>query len=117
MKKLSWLLLGLVFTGCSGYINPGKNPDPVQISGTVTANGKNVSDVVLNFQPTESGVQAVFPVKNGKYSGSVTPGTYTYYLSEGRSPAAFKSIPESWRAGSMSRQQAISGGTFDVKVQ
>ncbi|CAN5391459.1 hypothetical protein BH10PLA2_BH10PLA2_32810 [soil metagenome] len=117
MKQLSWLLLGLVLTGCSGYINPGKNPDPVQISGTVTSNGKNLSDLVLNFQPTGSGVQAVFPVKDGKYSGTVTPGTYTYYLSEGRSAAAFKAVPQSWRAGSMDRQQAIEGGTFDVKVQ
>jgi hypothetical protein len=44
------------------------------------------------------------------------PGTYTYYLSEGKSPAALKAIPAKFHAGSMDRQLDVSGGTLDLRL-
>jgi hypothetical protein len=104
------LLLILLLPGC-GYTDPGKNPDPVEVSGSVTKAGKPISDVVLNFQPTGVGTQAAIPVKGGAYRGSITPGKYTYYLSEVSGKAtAFAAIPEKYREGSLERQVEIEGG-------
>jgi hypothetical protein len=104
------LLLILGLTGC-GYRDPGKNPDPVEVSGQVTKGGKPVGDVVLNFQPTGDGTQATIPVKGGAYRGTITPGKYTYYISEAGGKAnAFASIPEKYREGSLDRQIEIEKG-------
>jgi hypothetical protein len=104
------LMLVLLLGGC-GYRDPGKNPDPVEVSGQVTKGGRPVSDVVLNFQPTGDGTQAAVPLKGGAFHGNITPGKYTYFISEvnGKSKA-FASIPEKYRAGSLDRQIEIEKG-------
>lgn len=113
MRKLM-PLIGLALVGCGG-IDPGKNSDPVEISGRITlAGGQPVSDVTLNLQPTGTGTQATLPVKNGEFKGTVTPGKYTYYFSEGPKgvkPAGFQVIPEKYRAGAMDRQIEIKAGS------
>jgi hypothetical protein len=107
MRKLI-PLLGLVLIGCTR--GPGHNPDPVEVSGTVQAGGKSVTDVVLNLQPTGTGGQAVIPVKNGEFRGSVMPGRYTWYFTETKNLTAYRSIPEKYRAGSLDRQIDIAPG-------
>lgn len=102
------LLAGLLVVGCG--VNPGKNPDPVEISGKVTRGGRPITDVVLNLQPTGSGTQAMYPVVNGEFKGKATPGKYTYYFSQGRNPANFRGIPEKYQSGAMDRQVDISAG-------
>jgi hypothetical protein len=104
MRKLV-PLLALALVGCG--VNPGKTPDPVEINGRVTMAGKPVGDLTLNLQPTGTeGTQATIPLKNGEFRRQVTPGRYTFYLSEGpkTAAAAFRAIPEKFRAGSMDRQ-------------
>ena len=109
MKKVALLALVLV-VGCK--MTPGKNSDPVEISGKVTLpGGRVVNDVTLNLQPTGDGAQATLPVKDGNFKGTVTPGKYTYFLSEGKNPAAFEAIPGKYKAGSMDRQVEIASGT------
>jgi hypothetical protein len=107
MRKLI-PLFGLVLIGCMR--DPGHNPDPVEVSGTVQAGGKSVTDVVLNLQPTGQGGQATIPVKNGEFRGSVIPGRYTWYFTETRNTAAFRTIPEKYRAGSLDRQIDVKPG-------
>jgi hypothetical protein len=112
MRKLIPLLglAGLVLlVGCG--VNPGKNPDQVDITGKVTLPGKTVTDVTFNLQPTGTGTQAFYPVKNGEFKGKATPGKYTYFISEGPSASAFKAIPEKYRSGSMDRQIDVDAGT------
>lgn len=104
------LLLGLLLAGC-GYKDPGKNPEPVEVSGRLTKGGRPVSDVVLNLQPTGNGTQATLAVKGGDFRGSITPGKYTYYISEASGKAAaFASIPDKYREGSLDRQLEIEQG-------
>ena len=107
MRKIS-PLLGLVLVGCAG--DPGRNPDPVEVTGSVRVAGKPVTDVVLNLQPTGAGGQAAVPVRNGEFKGTVVPGRYTYYFTEGRAPAAYRAIPEKYRAGSLDRQIDVGPG-------
>ena len=109
MRK--WIpLLSLVLIGCGG-VNPGTNPEQVDISGRVTLAGRPVSDVTFNLQATGVGTQAAYPIKGGAFQGKATPGKYTYYISEGTSAAAFKAIPEKYRLGAMDRQIDVSSGS------
>jgi len=117
MRKLLPLAI-IALAGCQ--TNPSPNPDPVEVSGKVTLpGGKSVSGVVLNLQPTGTGGQAMLPVKNGAFKGSVMPGRYTYYITEdSKYPAAFAVIPERYRAGSMDRQVDIAAGaTLNITLE
>jgi hypothetical protein len=115
--RVAALLVLLLIAGC-GYKDPGKNPEPVEVSGHITKGGKPVSDVVLNFQSTGEGTQAAMPVKGGDFRGTITPGKYTYYISEvGGKAKAFAAIPEKYRAGAMDRQIEIeSGKSLDLTL-
>lgn len=115
-KALLLPVLVLVAFGC-GKIVPDANPEAVEVTGRVTQGGKAISDVTLTLQPTGTGTQATLPVKDGNVKGTVTPGKYTYYITEGAKAAAYKSIPEGYRAGSMDRQIEIKAGTtLDIKL-
>jgi hypothetical protein len=111
MKKFSLLLVVVLLPLVGCKINPGKTSEPVEITGRVTQNGNPVNNVTLNLQPTGKGTQAALPVKNGEIRGSVTPGKYTYYVTESGNPAALKSIPEKYHLGSLDRQVEISSGS------
>lgn len=108
MRKLI-PLAALVLIGCS--VDPGKNAEQVDISGRVSQGGKVVTDVTFNLQPTGMGTQATLPIKDGEFKGKVTPGRYTYYITEGSKPAAYTGIPEKYRAGSMDRQIDVTAGS------
>ena len=89
----------------------GRPPTRWRSPGRVTKGGRPVSDVVLNLQPTGDGTQATLPVKGGDFRGSITPGKYTYYISEANGKTkAFASIPEKYREGSLDRQIEIEKG-------
>lgn len=111
--------LGLVLVGCS--MSPGKNEDPVEVTGKVTsAAGRPVTDVVLNLQPVGAGGHATATVKNGEFKAAVMPGKYTYFFAEASKapPAAFQAIPEKYRAGAMDRQIEIrAGNVLDLKLE
>jgi len=101
-------LLAFVVVGCS--TNPGSNPDPVEVRGTVNVSGKKITDVNLNLQPTGTGGQAIIAVKDGEFKGSAIPGKYTYYFTEGKNATAFATVPEKYRAGSLDRQIEVKAG-------
>ena len=105
-RKLPLLALLIALAGCGG-VNPGVNPDPVEIKGKVSVKGKAVTDVTITFQPTGVGGEATMAVRNGEFKGSIIPGRYTYYFTDGKSAAK---IPEAYRAGSMSRQIDVKPG-------
>ena len=102
-------LLGLVFlVGCGG-VKVVPKPDFVDVTFSVTAGGKPVNDVSLTLLSVgEVGGQVQGPVAQGKLKLSVIPGTYTYFVAEGKNPAAFNAIPAKYHAGAMDR-------TFEVK--
>lgn len=102
-------LLSLVFlVGCGGVTVVPK-ADPVEVTFSITANGKPVNDVSMTLLSVgEQGGQAQGSVAQGKLKLTVIPGTYTYFVSEGKTPAAFNAIPAKYHAGATDR-------TFDVK--
>ena len=110
----------IILSGC-GSITPAVNPSPVAISGSVAQGGKPVSDLVLNLQPTGPGALPVtVALKNGQFEAEISPGRYTWYLSEGSeksSKKAFESVAESFRAGSLERQIDVSpGGRIELEL-
>lgn len=113
MRSL-FLLFGLVLCGCTA--STGKNEEPVEVSGRITHNNKPVSGVTVNFQPTGRGAQASNSVKDGNYKVTITPGKYTYYLTEGSNNT--NAIPEKYRAGSLERQVEItSAQTLNLDLE
>ena len=105
-------LFMLLPLGCS--VNPGKNPDPVDVEGNVSIAGKALSTGTLSLQPTAKGSQAALVVTNGKVRGTITPGKYTYYITAAATEAELEAIPEKYRAGSMDRQIEIkAAGNVD----
>ncbi len=72
---------------------------------------------MLNLQPTKGGVQATLPVKNGQIRGTVVPGTYTYYLTEGPKLSAYREVPERFRSGSMDRQVEIANSPLTINFE
>jgi hypothetical protein len=106
MRRLAFVLL--LPLGC-GSVNPGKTADPVEIEGRVAIKGRALDGVTFNLQPTGEGTPLSLPVKKGTVKGSVTPGKYTYFISEGRSGSALAAVPAKYRAGSMDRQVEIKG--------
>jgi hypothetical protein len=105
MRRFAFLLL-LLPLGC-GSVNPGKTGDPVEIEGRVAIKGQAVDGLTFNLQPTGDGTPMTLPVKKGAVKGTVTPGKYTYFLSEGPARSAFAAVPAKYRAGSMDRQIEI----------
>jgi hypothetical protein len=121
--RQSIVILLFVLAGCGTRVV--KNPDPIEISGKVQlAGGRPVTAVVFNLQPTAGGSQAVIPLKNGEFKATVTPGRYTYYITEGsaKDPQAkesYSAIPAKFREGAMDRQIEIAAGatTVDIKLE
>ena len=124
MTRRMWIgVLSVVvasFSGCSGYIStePGQQVD---VSGKVNGpNGKPLNNVLIYFQATGGAAQGVnFPIKEGKFSGKMNAGKYTYYIG-GEGPkyeALLKSIPQKWKEGAMDRQVDINAGEVDIKFQ
>lgn len=103
-----WPLLALVLIsclGCSG--DPGKNPDAIELTGTVKLNGKPLTNVVLHLQPTGGGHPVETPVVDGKVKALVTPGKYCYFITEGESPEAFKAIPKEYHTPTLELRDEI----------
>lgn len=115
-------LLALVVSvgmGCSG--SPGKRPELVEKSGTLTLNGTPLSGVVLNLRPTTIECQpAEATVTDGKFTVAVIPGTYCFYITPGKVPAAYKGVPEEYREASLERDELIvdsGASSIDIKIE
>ncbi len=100
--------LSVCLMGCGVTVT--KNPDPVEINGTVTLGTAPMDKVVLNLQPTGPGLPASVPVTSGGFTTKLTPGKYTYFITEGKSKEEFEKVPKAFREGSMDRQVEISEG-------
>ena len=119
MKRRNvFAVLVLFACGCGGAsVQP--NPEPVSVTVNLTQAGKPLTDVNFNFQPTGAGLPAVVPVVKGTFQAQVTPGTYTWYITPGKSPQAFAAIPAGFREGAMDRQLEIAAGAapLDLKIE
>lgn len=115
---LCLVLFLALFAGCQPSLDLGTNPDPVDITGSVSKGGTPLTGLRLNLQPIDNGLPAAIDIKDGKISAKVTPGKYTWYISGDEKDLVAKGIPESFYAGSMERTVEISGGdTLDLKVE
>jgi hypothetical protein len=106
--------------GCGG-VTPDTSTE-VQVTGSVTnASGAAVKDVELMFQPVAGTArQATFTLKaDGKFSGTMTTGKYTYFFNElSGKAAAFNAIPAELKRGSQERVIEVKDGQpVDLKVQ
>jgi len=108
MRILSVALM-LTCVGCGSAVVP--TADRIDLTGELTQDGKPVTGVKLNLQPTGNGLPAVIDVVDGAFNAEVVPGTYTYYVSPGKKAEDFKAIPESFQSGSMERQFDVADGT------
>lgn len=116
ISRVLFLTTAVFFAGCGGpTIVP--NPDPVEITFNVKRSGAPVTDLTLNLQPIAEGGQSMGPIENGVAKLSVVPGTYTYYVTQGKSEATLNAIPEAFRGGAMDRKLEISSGsTIDIAL-
>jgi len=99
---------GIGVAGC-GNVTP--NPDPVGVTGKVTHAGKPVESVILHFQPTGEGAQAMVTVANGEFQADIMPGTYTYYITKGNSAEAIATIDPKFASGALDRQVEVAAGS------
>lgn len=114
-----WTLMFLsLLCGCGG-IDPGTNPDPVEVTLNVTMAGKPANDLKFNFQPIGPGaLPAVVDIQNGKVLAKVTPGKYTYFITAGKSPAGFNAVPKAYHEGSMDRQIDLKAGdSIEIRLE
>lgn len=103
-------------TGCGGP-TVTTNPGPVDMTFNVTRGGKPVTDLRLNLQAIAEGSEAFGMIENGVAKVTVTPGTYTYYVSAGKTEATLKDIPEAMQSGAMDRKLEITAGaTVDITL-
>lgn len=113
VAKLLVLTVAVVLTGCSPDVSI--NPAPIEVAFNVKRAGKPLTDLALNLQPIAEGAQSVGMIDKGVAKLFVVPGTYTYYVTEGKSPIAAKAIPEAFKNGSMDRQIKIeSAAAIDI---
>ena len=114
---LTLLALPTLMLGCWGSIKtePGK---AVEVTGTINGpDGKPLNNVLIYFQATGGAAQGVnFPVKDGKFSGTMNAGKYTYYIGgEGaRYEAVLKNLPANWKQASLDRQIDVTGGELKL---
>ena len=116
MRVWTLMLLAVVL-GC-GSVDPGTNPDPIDVTLNVTIAGKPADDLKFNFQPTGLGaLPAVVDVVKGKVQAKVNPGMYTYFITAGKSPEKFNSVPKAFHQGSMDRQIEVKPGeTIEIQL-
>lgn len=89
---LGFVLLALAGCGSSHVV----------VHGTVTANGKNVDEGFISFQPLDDRNPTYgAPIQDGKYSAQVKPGKYAVVVSGGargpeypKSQADLKGVPD-----------------------
>jgi hypothetical protein len=114
---ITFALVGAALsTGCGGP-SVTTNPAPVEVTFQVSRAGRPVNDLSLNLQPIASGTESSGVITKGTATLSVTPGTYTYYVSQGKSEATYEDVPEPFRSGSMDRSLVIdTAKTVDLKL-
>ena len=109
MRVFAVAMLASIVVGCGG-VDPGLNPAPQMTTLSVTIGGKPADDIKFNLQPIGSGLPAAIEIENGEGDFDITPGEYTYFITAGKSEAAFKQVPEKYHAGAMDRKFTVKGG-------
>jgi hypothetical protein len=109
------LTAAALLVGCGPDVST--NPAPVEVVFNVKRAGNPLSDLTFNLQPIAAGAQSEGMIEKGVAKLFVVPGTYTYYVSGGKSAAALNSIPETLQNGSMDRKlEIISASTIDIAL-
>lgn len=112
---MRWMSLFLL-VAAAGCGSVKMNPEPVNVSGSVTVGGQPVSNVILQFQPTGDGLPAPVPVADGKFTASILPGQYAYFIGEGTDLKAYEAVPAEFRAATLDRQITVSSSTSSLDI-
>jgi hypothetical protein len=111
LASLGFLAL-LALVGCGAGTT--KVEDPLEISGTITLDGKPLTDVNITFLPTASGqIQGSSVVKkDGKFAAKVMVGKYNFIV-EGN-----KSVPEKYTKPDTNHNIEVpSGGSTMMEIK
>ena len=107
------LLLGLL-VGCVMGCGPSQATPmgaDVSVTGTVTAGGKPVGNVVLNLQPLENGYSKIIPVKaDGTFTVETQPGKYAYFFTPKEGTKTVPAPATNFVQASMERTVQVASG-------
>lgn len=104
--------------GCGPSQAPMMGAD-VSASGSVTAGGKPVGNVVLKLQPLEQGYEKIIPVSaDGKFNVQTQPGKYAYYFTPKEGTKALPSAAANYAQASMERTVVVADGkSLDIDLK
>ena len=113
-------LVMLVCSGCSG--SPGVRAERVEKNGTLTLKGAPLTDVVINLQPTVvECFAASATVTDGKFKISLIPGKYCYFITQGKSPASYKAVPQEYREATLELRDELvvdsGSSSIDISIE
>jgi hypothetical protein len=115
--KLAAVLIavaGVGALGCSGA--PEMKSAPVSVTGKATKAGQPVGNLVVAFQPLDSGHQRSLTVKpDGTFVGELITGNYAYYVEKPAKPTAadanaLKTIDAKYFEADLHRSVAVESG-------
>lgn len=116
-----FLVLGLLLTSSAGCGPSQATPvgAAVNVSGTVTASGKPVGNVVLNLQPMENGYSKIIPVgADGTFTVETQPGKYAYFFTPKEGTKTVPPAAANFVQASMERTvQVASGAALNIDLK
>lgn len=121
-KFRAFSLLSLLVLASSAGCGPSQGTPisaPVSVSGTVSAGGKPVGNVVLNLQPMENGYSKIIPVgADGKFTVETQPGKYAYFFTPKEGTKTVPPAVTNYAQASMERTvQVAADKPLDIDVK
>lgn len=119
-SRLLMISFAAIALGCKS--DPPALPQPLDIDGTVTLNGKPVGNVRLVLNAGSEGVSTgnAEVSADGKFTAKLRPGKYLYVVEQisGKS-APFKAIPEKYHSvnGEHMVEVPPTGGSIEIALK
>ncbi len=119
LKALIAFCLAIVSLSGCGPSQAEKIGSEVNVSGTVTAGGKPVGNVVLKLQPLEQGYEKIIPLAaDGKFTVQTQPGKYAYYFVPKEGTKAVPASAASYAQASLERTVVVANGqSLDIDLK
>ena len=120
MKKTIFFLIFTAMIGCDARVT--HMGEKKETFGRVLIAGKPLADAKVVLQPLDDGADAHgITDKTGHFKTNATPGRYTWYLipkdARKSSETAIKSVPYSFKSGSMERIVFLDSGELHLEIK